>query len=181
MARRLAYKCWWADERDIVQEGLLAALEARDTYDERRGPWGQYAQWMAMRAMRAYLLRESSPVSVPKTHEEKGIGLMRTSIDNFGDVYKTMEESIMIPEGLVVNEIDLAKVEHALLVAIEVHAALNHYEPSGVAEASLADGVPWAAICAEHNIGLNEYKSRVMRARRGMQQDLMLQEAVDCV
>jgi hypothetical protein len=40
----------------------------------------------------------------------------------------------------------------------------------------LVDGVPWEVICAAQGIGLQEYKGHVMRARRAMGRDGMLEE-----
>ena len=165
VARRLTRRCWWADERDVAQEGLLAALEARATWDERRGPWPQYAMWMAKQAMRRSLLRDNSPVSAPRSHEDRIKGVRRVGIT-----------PPCLGEARLVAADDHAEAERGALIAVAVREALWHHDPSGVAEASLVDGVPWEVICAAQGIGLQEYKGHVMRARRAMGRDGMLEE-----
>lgn len=64
VAARYARRCWWADRDDLTQEGLRAALEARQTWDPAVGvPEAYYCARAASRALSSYLFRVGSPVS----------------------------------------------------------------------------------------------------------------------
>lgn len=66
-ARRYARRCWWADEEDLVQEATTAALHATrpdGPFDPECGvPVGAYVWRTCILHLRAYLWRQSSPVS----------------------------------------------------------------------------------------------------------------------
>ena len=63
-AARYARRCWWADREDLEQEARVVALRAAQTWDPAVGvPFAPYAWRACVLSLRAYLWRQSSPVS----------------------------------------------------------------------------------------------------------------------
>lgn len=64
VASAYARRCWWAGLDDLKQEARVAVLEARKTFDPKRGtPFAAYARRACALALREWLWRESMPVS----------------------------------------------------------------------------------------------------------------------
>jgi hypothetical protein len=76
-----ARRCWWADASDLRQEAWVAAMEARANWNPERGPIGPYAGVAVRRAIAAYLIRESAPVSSPWHRRHELIGIRRAALD----------------------------------------------------------------------------------------------------
>lgn len=79
--RRYASKCWWADIRDLRQEGWVALLEAKRRFEPQRGtPFSAFAWVCVTFAIRNYLWEQSAPVTGPKHRGRKLEGMQRESV-----------------------------------------------------------------------------------------------------
>jgi hypothetical protein len=64
VALRYKRRCWWADVDDLTSEASVAVLRAARTWDPQVGvPFEGYAGRAAVLGVRAFLWRESAPVS----------------------------------------------------------------------------------------------------------------------
>jgi hypothetical protein len=67
VASAYARRCWWASLDDLKQEARVAVLEARATFDSKRGvPFTAYARRACALALREWLWRESIPASASR-------------------------------------------------------------------------------------------------------------------
>lgn len=81
---RYSRACWWADPDDLRSEAWIAAMEAHKGWKPDRGPLRPYA-WVAVkRAVAAFLIHETSPVSASWHDRHNLIGIGRAQLD-FGD------------------------------------------------------------------------------------------------
>ena len=80
-------KCWWASYEDMVQEALVAQLEAHDrgNFDESFGrPLSVYLASVAIYAVRKFVHKSSAPVST--SHRTANlIGLHRSPVELTGE------------------------------------------------------------------------------------------------
>lgn len=160
-ARRYKRRCWWADVKDLEQEAWVAAMLAKRSWKSDRGtPFEAYA-WVAMvRWMRGYLLRNSSPASVPWGALEAAKGLRSA-----GEVKESTPDPDPSPEASVVEAYWRRAVRRAFRdVAVEVDAA-------GLAEALLDDEKFRSSAYAERVgarvEGVYREKEKLMGAARG--------------
>lgn len=116
VARRYARRVWWADESELRQEALVAAYEvrARGTYDPTCNiPLRAYVERACAYRLRAYLWRQSAPVSAPHRKLTSLAGLHRAALDECSATTET--------DPLVL----LCEKEHALAVRTGVEEAVK--------------------------------------------------------
>lgn len=80
IAERYARACWWADVEDLRQEAWVAALAAEKKFDPTKGQLSSYAFVIVKRAVAAYLLEETAPVSSSWHERHALVGINREPI-----------------------------------------------------------------------------------------------------
>jgi len=78
---KYAGRCWWADADELRQEAWIAAIESFRGWNPAKGPIGPYAQVAVRRAVAAFLIHETSPVSASWHERHNLIGVERASVE----------------------------------------------------------------------------------------------------
>lgn len=152
-------RCWWASYDDMVQEALVAQLEAqeRGTYDESFGrPLSAYLWTVAMYAVRRLVHKASAPVSASH-RTDKLIGLYRTPVELEGEDGGTYEnpalsDDVLNTEVGVTAQDRHRRVRERVVELVGAQAAefaftvmTHEWRPAEVAE---ANGVPIKMVYA---------------------------------
>lgn len=169
-ARRYARRCWWAEEADLKQEALAAALVAQKTWDAQVGvPLTAYAWRAAVLALRAYLWRNSAPVSESghRLHELKGVH--RQALD-------TQSVAELEMEGPWVDELlDDERWRHR--VREQIHFVLEHEQQESevrMALSALLDDVHPRDVALTEEAPVGTVYRAVQRAKTALKNNMML-------
>jgi DNA-directed RNA polymerase specialized sigma24 family protein len=98
VVKRYAARCWWADPDDLRQEAWIAAMEAHKGWNPEKGPIGPYAHVAVRRAVAAFLLHETSPVSSSWHERHNLVPLQRSGVD-------ALEATASSPEATWADEL----------------------------------------------------------------------------
>lgn len=168
VARRYARRCWWADEEDLRQEAMVAALEClkEGRWDPEVGvPLNAYAWRACVNHLRSYLWRQSSPVSETDHNLEnlRGVHHIEIPEDGFQDRVEPVEVLL-----------DQARWNHA--VREQVLFVLGAVGVDRVVLRTLFDDDKPADVAEELGIPRNTLYRSLQRARTALRDNAMLYE-----
>jgi hypothetical protein len=142
-ARRYKARCWWAEEDDLLQEAREAVLLAKRTFDPEVGvPLAAYAWRVAMIRLRAWLLRNTSPVSASagslhrlKDYQRASFDELAAAVYDMHDVESGIDAQRLhervrhrvrtVENGHLADQV-LLRGEHSASVARKEHVPVKH-------------------------------------------------------
>lgn len=169
IARRFAARCWWAEMEDLVQEGWIALLTAKKTWDPSRGvSLTNYASRAVALHLGDYLWHMGAPVSGARGHGRRLEGMHR------------------VPE----TALERHPTEDTRDPAVEhwweettsrMEEVLRKADSSGVAIRVVWWQEPASQVAEEMGVRTEEVHAKAKLARRYLRQDARLCELVSVV
>lgn len=158
--KRYLKRSRWAQEirEDLEQEGRLAVLKARETFNPEKGDWEGYAYQAAWKAVATYLVADSSPVTCKRK------GAPNTA------------------RRAAVGEVDGMQAEKPFDLGVwreRVRARLSAVVESPPLEATLLGEHPPRVFAAQQGIEVERAYRMVAAARRAAAEDSELSALMD--